>query len=269
MHTRFETYFQYYGLGFVVPAIEAILRRFYQRCDLVLPPSPAMEAVMREKRQNDRFAVWARGIETSIFNPARRSLEWRRSLGLADEDVVIGFLGRLVLEKGLDAFSGAIRRLTERGVPNRVMVVGDGPSRDWFASQMPGSVFTGFLSGPDLGRAVASMDVYFNPSMTEAFGNVTLEAMACALPVVAARSAGSEHLVRDGVTGLMAAPDDLAGYADALAAYCTDTPLRLGHGQAGLQASRAYDWDRVNQVVLDAYQSVLAERNARLGSMRG
>jgi glycosyltransferase involved in cell wall biosynthesis len=113
------------------------------------------------------------------------------------------------------------------------------------------------------------MDVYFNPSMTEAFGNVTLEAMACALPVVAARSAGSEHLVRDGVTGLMAAPDDLAGYADALAAYCTDTPLRLGHGQAGLQASRAYDWDRVNQVVLDAYQSVLAERNARLGSMRG
>src|SRR3546814_12627389 len=103
----------------------------------------------------------------------------------------IGFLGRLVKEKGLDIFAEVVTDLARRGVPHKVLVIGEGPARVWFESQVPEAVFAGFQSGDDLGRAVASMDVFFTPSITETFGNVTLEAMATGGPVVAARAPGA------------------------------------------------------------------------------
>ncbi|MEY2926162.1 MAG: hypothetical protein RL367_639, partial [Pseudomonadota bacterium] len=197
MHTRFETYPAYYGAGFLELPVTAMLRRFYQQCDAVVAPSESAAAVMRGQRMAKVIGIWARGIDTTIFNPGQRSLEWRRSLGLADADRVIGFLGRLVMEKGLETVVSTVQTLRQRGVPHRVMITGEGPARDWLASQLPEAIFAGFLQGADLGRALASSDVLLNPSVTETFGNVTLEAMACQLPVVAALSPGSANLVVD------------------------------------------------------------------------
>ena len=253
MHTRFETYFQFYGLKRIAPFVMRVLRRFYNRCDLVVAPSPSMAKVMRSQGFGREVGLWTRGIDTNIFNPQQRDMTWRCSLGIADDDVVIGFLGRLVMEKGLDVFADTIRELTSRGIAHRVMVIGDGPARGWLQAQLPGALFTGFQSGVDLGRAVASLDLLFNPSVTEAFGNVTLEVMACGLPVIAAHATGSEDLVSDGVTGRLVAPGSITGFADALAAYVADPALRKAHGMAGAQAARAYDWDEVNSAVLNAY----------------
>lgn len=253
MHTRFETYPRYYGLAFLEPLLMAMLRRFYQRCDAVVAPSPSMAKVMHDQKMGNRIDIWARGIDTEIFNPTRRSLPWRQSLGIGDADVVIGFLGRLVMEKGLDIFADTMAELRRRKVRHRVLVIGDGPAREWFENNLPEAVFVGFQAGADLGRAVASMDMLFNPSITETFGNVTLETMACAVPVIAARATGSENLVVDGVTGRLVTPGDVAAFADALSAYCSDPGLRTAHGQAGQKASTTYDWDRVNQSVLDQY----------------
>lgn len=261
MHTRFETYPRYYGLAFLEPVIEALLRRFYRRCDAVVAPSESMAQIMRDQRMSYDIGIWARGIDTSIFNPQRRDMAWRRSLGIADEVPVIGFLGRLVMEKGLDVFADAIDALRAKGVRHRVLVIGEGPAQDWFASRLQDAVFAGFQSGADLGRAVASMDMLFNPSVTETFGNVTLETMACAVPVVAARATGSENLVRDGITGRLVTPGSISGYADALATYCTDVELRLQHGAAGAEASGAYDWDKVNSAVLNTYRRLLRQKS--------
>ncbi|MBU6252346.1 MAG: glycosyltransferase family 1 protein [Alphaproteobacteria bacterium] len=265
MHTRFETYPRYYGLGFLEPAVEAMLRRFYRRCDAVVAPSPSMADVMRAQGMSDNIGIWARGIDTSIFNPDQRDLAWRRGLGIADAEPVIGFLGRLVMEKGLDVFADSIDALRARGVAHRVLVIGEGPARDWFADRLKDGVFVGFQSGANLGRAVASMDMLFNPSITETFGNVTLETMACGIPVIAARATGSESLVADGVTGRLVTPGDVAGYAEALAAYCSDASLRQNHGAAGAQASSAYDWDAVNQAVLDQYHRLSPARSPAHG----
>ncbi len=259
MHTRFETYPRYYGLAFLEPLLEALLRRFYRRCDAVVAPSESMAQVMRDQRMSYNIGIWARGIDTSIFAPDRRDLAWRRSLGIADQDPVIGFLGRLVMEKGLDVFSDAIDALRARGIGHRIIVIGEGPARDWFEKRLPDAVFVGFQSGADLGRAVASMDMLFNPSVTETFGNVTLETMACGIPVIAARATGSENLVQDGVTGRLVRPGSISGFADALAAYCSDPDLRIAHGRAGALASSAYDWDMVNQAVLDQYHRLMAQ----------
>ena len=266
VHTRFETYLRYYHLGWAEPLLLAIQRRFYRRCNALVAPSESMVQVLREQRMNADIGIWSRGIDRTIFNPQRRDLAWRRALGLRDDDYVIGFLSRLVMEKGLDVFCDAIDRLQASGVPHRVLIVGEGPARDWFAARLPEAVFTGFLDGADLGRAVASMDTMFFPSETEAFGNVTLEAMACGVPVVAAAATGSENLIDDGRSGRLIAPGVVADYAEALRAYALDPQLRVHHGQAGEVRSHAFSWDQINQTVADTYLRLVERQSARAGS---
>jgi phosphatidylinositol alpha 1,6-mannosyltransferase len=221
-----------------------------------------MAQKMEEARQNSRFFIWARGIDKDRFNPGRRDSHWRQQLGIADDDVVIGYLGRIVLEKGLDTIVSAVKLLEARNTRYRVLVVGDGPARDWLAKELPAAIFTGFLSGDELGRAVASMDVLFNPSVTEAFGNVMLEAMACGLPVLAANATGSEHLVTHGLTGWLEQSGDISAFADRLEGYCRDASIRVAHGVAGQHASRAYEWDEINGEVLRAYRTIVGEQSA-------
>jgi glycosyltransferase involved in cell wall biosynthesis len=259
VHTRFETYPRYYGLAFLEPAVLAILRRFYRRCDAIFAPSDSMAQLLRDQRMNYDVGIWTRGIDREIFNPGRRDLEWRRSIGLADDVPVVGFVGRLVMEKGLDVFSETIDRLARRGVAHNVLVVGEGPARSWFEQRLPQAIFAGFQSGDNLGRAVASMDMLFNPSVTETFGNVTLEAMAAGIPVVAAAATGSQSLVTDGVTGRLVRPGAIDGFAEALCRYCEDGESRSRAGSAGEEASRRYGWDEVNQALVDSYLRVIRQ----------
>ncbi|WP_421990399.1 glycosyltransferase family 4 protein [Qipengyuania sp.] len=266
VHTRFETYPRYYGLGFLEPAVEAILRRFYQRCDALVAPSQSQIDELKAQGMHDDISIWSRGVDRTVFDPSKRDLEWRRSLGLADDDVAIVFLGRLVMEKGLDVFAETIVQLRRRQVPHKVLVIGDGPARGWFEKALPGGIFAGFKTGTDLGMALASGDVFFNPSITETFGNVTLEAMACGLPVVAAGATGAASLVKDGETGRLVPPgkpDVFApACAEALAPYCTDDALRLQHGANGEKAARAYSWDAINQAIVDTYLRLCEARAA-------
>jgi phosphatidylinositol alpha 1,6-mannosyltransferase len=263
VHTRFETYFRYYNMSFVEPLVEAWLRKLYRKCDALVAPSESFAQVLREQRMNYDIDIWSRGVDREIFHPSRRDLAWRRAQGLQDDLPVIGFLGRLVMEKGLDVFSDAIDAINRRKVPHQVMVIGEGPARGWFESRLPGAAFVGFQGGADLGRAVASIDMLFNPSVTETFGNVTLEAMACAMPVIAAKATGSQSLVEDKVSGRLITPGAIAQFADALQAYCADPKLRTTHGQAGEERSLEYSWDAINQTVADTYLRLIRQRAAR------
>jgi len=257
LHTRFETYPAYYHLGFLEKPLIRLLTRFYNRADHVVTPGKSTADLIRSWGVTTPITTWARGVNHARFNPGARSLEWRRSLGIGDEEVAVGFLGRLVLEKGLDVFAEVIGALRERGVPHRVLVIGEGPARQWFAERVPEAVFTGFQGGDDLGRAVASMDVFFNPSLTETFGNVTSEAMASGVPVVAARATGAIDLVEDGENGFLVPPRDVGAYADAIARFVADPDLRRRAGAEGHARARALIWDDVNQKVLDAYLGLI------------
>ena len=260
LHTRFETYPRYYHLGFVEPLVIRLLTRFYNRVDEVLTPGRSTAELIAGWGVTTPIAQWARGVEHDRFNPAARSLDWRRSLGIADDELAVGFLGRLVLEKGLDIFADVAARLRDRGVRHKVLVIGEGPARDWFAQRVPDAIFAGFQHGDALGRAVASLDVLFNPSVTETWGNVTSEALACAVPVVAARATGTVDLIEDGVSGFLVSPRDCDAYAEAIERIATDAALRDAMGTAGHQRVATLRWDTVNQAVLDAYRRVLARR---------
>lgn len=262
VHTRFETYPRYYGFAFFEPVVEAVLRRFYRRCDAIFAPSESMAQLLRDQRMNYDVGIWSRGVDRDdLFTPERRDMAWRRAHGIDDAEPVIAFVGRLVMEKGLDVFSDAVDQLTRRGVRHRVLVIGDGPARDWFEKRLPQAVFVGYQTGEDLARAIASADMLFNPSVTETFGNVTLEAMAAGLPVVAARATGSLSLVTDGVSGRLVRPGAISAYTEALAAYCENDGERIAAGQAGRAASARYSWDRVNQELVDAYLRIARQKS--------
>ena len=260
IHTRFETYLTYYHLQLLEPTLRAGLRRLYRRCDALLAPAESMAAVLRAQRMNSNIHIWTRGVDREQFNPGRRDMGWRRGLGIADEELAVMFLGRLVLEKGLDVFAATITELKRRGVPHQPVVIGDGPAKAIFQEQMPTGLFIGQQIGEDLAKAVASSDVFLNPSITEAFGNVTLEAMACGLPVVAAAAVGTTSIVRNGETGTLVKPGDTNGFADALEAYARDPELRRRHGEAGLAYAATMDWDEINASVLRVYESVIERR---------
>ena len=268
IHTRFDTYLAYYHLHWFEPAVRALMRRLYRRCDAIMAPAESTAAVLRAQRMNRDIAIWARGIDRERFNPDRRDMEFRRELGFADDEVVVAFLGRIVMEKGLDVFAGAIKELGARSVRHQVLVIGDGPARAWFEQQLPDAKFLGQRTGDELATALASADVLLNPSITESFGNVTLEAMACGLPVVAADATGASNLVRDGESGILVEPTDLGGFADALQAYAEDPELRARHGAAGLAFAMTMDWDRINSVVIRTYLRAIAKRQ-RLARMTG
>ena len=260
VHTRFDTYLQYYGLKWLEPAARAIMRRFYRRCDAIVVPAESTAAIMRAQRMNKDISIWARGVDRTQFNPERRSLEWRHAHGIGDEEMVVSFLGRLVLEKGLDVFADAIDAARAIDVPLKVVAIGDGPARGYFQERLPDAIFTGQLTGHELATAFASTDVFLNPSITETFGNVTLEAMACGLPVMAAAASGTTSLVQDNVTGRLAEPGDTDAMAAELADYQRDPALRARHGAAGLAFAKTMDWDAINAAVMHVYERVIERR---------
>lgn len=267
VHTRFDTYLAYYHMQALEPLARGIMRRFYHRCEVVMAPAASTAAILRAQRMNRDITIWTRGIDREQFNPGWRDMAWRRSIGIADDEMVIAFLGRVVMEKGLDVFADAVQAFATRGLKHRVLVIGEGPARPWFEQQLPEAIFLGEQTGTDLSRALASADIFLHPSTTEAFGNVTLEAMACALPVLAAEASGSTNLVQTGVTGTLVDGTDIEEFAAALEVYARDPDLRRRHGEAGLAVARTMDWDTINSAVVRAYMHAIVKRE-RLTRMK-
>ncbi|MEA3079560.1 MAG: phosphatidylinositol alpha 1,6-mannosyltransferase [Sphingomonadales bacterium] len=256
LHTRFETYFDFYGLGWARPPAEAHLRRFYRRSDHVLAPTPAMVAELKRLRGDEAVSLWSRGVDRDLFNPRRRDLEWRRAQGFADEDVVLLFFGRLVLEKGVRDFVAVAQRLRALGVEVKPLVVGAGPAQDAFDA-LEDAILTGHLEGPDLARAIASADILIHPSRTEAFGNVMLEAMASGLAVVASATQSAEALIAHGRSGLLCPPEDIDCFVAEVARLAGDARARSALGEAARTASAAFRWDDAAESVLRAYRSLV------------
>ncbi len=258
LHTRFETYFQFYGLGFIRTAIEGYLRRFYQRCNLVLAPNPPMEDLLRADGVDaNKIAIWSRGVDHQLFNPERRSEEWRLAHGYNASDPIVLFFGRLVREKGIVEFIATIKRLRETFPNIRPLIVGDGPARDELVEGLSNIVMTGHLRGPALAQAITSADILLNPSTTEAFGNVNLEAMSAGLAVVSANAPSSRLLIDNGHTGILCQADQPDDYVAAVADLIQHPEKRIALGRNARKASEAYQWSHALQSVADNYKKLI------------
>lgn len=253
VHTLFDAYLDYYALGWLRTFVRRRLWAFYAGCDYVLAPTEAIAEELRIKALPARVRIWARGVDPQLFNPARRSAAWRAAHGLDDRPVIV-FMGRIVLEKGVAVFSEAVRRLERTIGPVQVVVIGDGPARAVFAEGLPNAVFTGFLSGEALATALASGDIFFNPSPTETFGNVNLEAMASGLAPVCADTPNTRAIMRCGVDAELCDALDPGAYAAALRSLVEDDDRRGRIQRAALARSEAYRWPEILEAVARVYR---------------
>lgn len=264
LHTRFETYLDYYGLGWLKPLLEAHLNRFYRRADTALAPTPALIDQLKRICGDGRVGLFSRGVDHALFNPSRRDPEWRRQQGWREDDIVVLFFGRPVIEKGLDIYIEAVRILKRSREGIRALVVGAGPNADRLDA-IDGAVVTGHLTGSDLARAVASADIMLNPSVTEAFGNVVLEAMASGVAVVCADVDYARAIIDAGRTGVLVDSREPAAWAEAAARLVDAPDERRRIAGAAHAASSAFTWDAAASGVEAAYFATIGGYARRSG----
>lgn len=257
-HTHFSSYLPYYRLGWLEPALLSYFRWFYGNVHQVHVPTPSMIDDLKEKGVGRDLRVWARGIDTDRFSPRHRSSEWRRKLGFAPDDRVVLFVSRLVWEKNLDLYAEAVQTVSSTMDGVRALVVGDGPAREGLQKLLPDGIFTGHLEGDELSRAYASGDIFLFPSVTESFGNVTLEAMASGLPCIVADAVGSRSLVEHGVNGYHVPPGSGEPFAERLDELTGDAERRKRMGEASRARSLNYTWEQINGQLLNSYRELLS-----------
>lgn len=224
-HTRFDDYAAHYGLGFLTPLVLAHLRRFHRRAAATLVPTRALADELAALGIGNARLL-RRAVDTHLFHPRRRDPALRAAWGASDGGLVVLYVGRIAPEKNLDLAVRAFRTLQARVPSARYVWVGEGPARAALAAANPDFIFAGVQRGEDLARHYASADLFLFPSLTETFGNVTLEAMASGLAIVAYdHGAAHEHLA-DGISGMRVPVGAAGGFIAATFALALDAVLR-------------------------------------------
>ena len=255
--TNFHAYSQHYGVAWLRSPIMVYLRKFHNRAACTMVPTEGLRAELQANGFK-RLRVVSRGVDTLLFDPARRSTALRTSWGAGPHDLVVLCVGRLAPEKNLGTLLAAYEAVREADTRARLVLVGDGPERQALQQRCPGAVFAGVRRAEDLAAHYASADVFLFPSLTETFGNVLPEAMASGLAVVGYDYAAAAQLVRHGENGLLArfgSAADFMAAARRLAAVPGEA--RAMGAQARLSA-QGLDWGRVVEAVEAEYLAAMA-----------
>jgi glycosyltransferase involved in cell wall biosynthesis len=242
--TNFHAYSRHYGVGWLHKPIVAYLRKFHNRTLMTLVPTASMRAELAANGFRNLHVV-SRGVDTQLFNPARRNPVLRASWGAAPDEPVILSVGRLAPEKNLETLVAAYAQIRRTAPAAKLVVVGDGPARETLRARCPDAVFAGMRTGEDLAVHYASCDMFLFPSLTETFGNVTIEAMASGLAVVAFGYAAAAENIVHGTSGLLAPVDDTEGFVRQAAALAADPARIRAYGLRARAATEQLAWARV------------------------
>ena len=242
--TNFHAYTQHYGIGWLRRPILGYLRGFHNRTACTMVPT---ESLRRELSAAgfERLEVVARGVDTAQFHPAHRSAELRAGWGAEDGTLVVTCFGRLAREKNLEVLLESFRAIQRRVPKSRLLLVGSGPQEDPLRAACPEAIFVGQRRGADLAAHYASADLFLFPSLTETFGNVTLEAMASGLPVVAFDYAAASQVIRQGENGMRVPFGDRQAFVDAAVALALDPQRRRRLADAARARALQMDWTTI------------------------
>ncbi len=242
--TNFHAYSQHYGVGWLKTPVLAYLRGFHNRTRATLVPTEAMRtALTHDGFRNVR--VISRGVDTQVFTAARRSAGLRTLWGARNSDPVVLHMGRLAPEKDPEMIALTFEAIRRRVPTAKFVVVGDGPSRAGMERRMPYAVFPGMQRGTELARHIASGDIFIFPSRTETYGNVTVEAMACGLAVVAFDYGAARQHIRQGENGILAPLDDPERFISEAAALAGDMARATALGARAAVDAQRLDWSDI------------------------
>lgn len=253
-HTNFDRYSAHYGLGWLRPALGAYLRTLHRRTCMTMVPTAALAADLAGEGISG-VRVVGRGVDTTTFDPGRRSPALRAAWGVGADQPACLFVGRLAPEKNLDLVTRAVAAIRSLRPDARMVWVGDGPSRSRLEREFPLHHFAGTRYGIDLASHYASADLFLFPSLTETYGNVVAEAMASGLPVLAYRSAAAAELIADGVNGATVAPGDEQAFVAAAVTLAKHPGRLVELGRVARQAVLPRSWD----AVVESFEAVARE----------
>ena len=255
-HTDYERYAARYRLDWATRPGWKYLRWFYGQAERVLCPSRIYEGHL-QSRGVQRTGIWTRGVDTVAFNPRHRSVEYRESIGVMPDDLVVTYVGRLAREKNLDLLLEAWQLVAPHFPGARLALVGRGPLEDEIREhEIPSIRLLGLLTGDDLSAAYASADIFAFPSTTETFGNVLLEAMASGLPPVVAAAGGVLEFAAHGDNAWLVAPNSVEAMAEGLERLLRDAPLRRRLANGALRTAAARRWDAIDALLFEEYRRV-------------
>jgi glycosyltransferase involved in cell wall biosynthesis len=243
-HTNFHSYSSHYGVGLFAGLVDIALRALHNRCAITMVPTAQIRQSL-QARGYQRLAVVGRGIDTVLFSPARRSQALRDAWGADEYTPVVLYVGRLAPEKNLQLFIAAAQAFRTAHPRTRIVLVGNGPDATALRSAHPDFIFAGTRTGSDLAAHYASADVFLFPSVTETFGNVTLEALASGLAVVAYDyAAARQHIVHE-KSGWLVPFGNSTAFTNA-AKELAESPARMVNlKQNARAAADRLSWDRI------------------------
>lgn len=242
--TNFHAYSQHYGIGWLGKPILAYLKKFHNRTWCTLVPTESLRAELAARGFRN-LRVVARGVDTMLFHPGRRDAALRQLWGAGSDDPVMLYVGRLAPEKNIDAILSAFAAARETNPATRLVLTGEGPSAGQIRARCPEAIMTGTLRGEALAACYASADIFLFPSLTETFGNVTLEALASGLAVVAFDYAAAGDHIRHQYSGWLAPKGD----TEAFLAMARESVLNASNwrrvGANGCSEMRLQSWGEV------------------------
>lgn len=241
--TEVPTYASRYRLPWAEELLWQHVDRMHTSSTLTLVPSRFCKDQL-SRRGIRRLKTWRRGVDLRRFSPARRDETLRHELAPGGQRL-IGFVGRLAAEKQVEDLA-ALNSLPD----SRLVIIGSGPAEEQLRRRLPGAHFAGFRSGDDLGRHVASLDVFVHPGEAETFCQTIQEAMAAAVPVVAVGRGGPLDLVDEGRTGWLYRPGDLARMRSAVAHLVSDDDARARFARDAAASVQGRTWEAIcNQLI--------------------
>jgi phosphatidylinositol alpha 1,6-mannosyltransferase len=223
--------------------------RFYRLASVLFAPNAEL-CSMLEQSTGKPAHLMQRGVDTDLFSPAHRS---RSS---TDQDLVLGYVGRLSVEKNVLLLPRIEQELADLGFPNvRFLIIGQGREEARLRAKLQRASFAGVLRGSELAQAYANMDVLVFPSHTDTFGNVVLEALASGVPAIVTPSGGPKYIVRNGETGFVTTD---AGFSTQLARLLREPALLETMRLASRRYALGCSWDAVFTRIYAAYRTILA-----------
>jgi glycosyltransferase involved in cell wall biosynthesis len=256
--TNFHAYSHHYGIGWLHGAIMSYLRKFHNTTNCTMVPTDRLKDELNALGFKN-LKVVPRGVDTQHFNPNQRQISLRERWNAKPETVVMMCVGRLAAEKNLSQVVQTYQAAKSQSKDVRLVLVGDGPMRDALQAENPDIIFSGFQKGQDLAQHYASADVFLFPSMTETFGNVTLEAMASGLTVVAYKHAAAGEIIDSGHNGLIAPEGDATAFTQA-ALMLLQAPLqRKSMAQQARATAEAMAWQLIFQKTETVLHQVIAD----------
>ncbi len=243
-HTNFHSYTQHYGIGLLKKPIAAYLRHFHNKAACTMVPTVSLQQQLEHEGYKNVLVV-SRGVDTELFHPAKRSQTLRASWGADDATPVVMLVSRIAAEKNLHVVIQAFEQMRVVNPSARLVMVGDGPARAELQKQHPHVIFAGMQTGEELARHYASGDIFLYSSLTETYGNVTVEAMASSLATIAYDYAAARQHIHHDLNGLLVPFDDTAAFVTQAKALITDMERvqRLRH--AARHTVESLTWEHI------------------------